>query len=324
MKKRRFEILIPQFFNRYPGEKQEKKALKEISYLPNEFICHFEHYGIQKIKVDYLFEKDFNKLPKNRLNKIKKQYNFVIHFSCTINIDVLLKIDKEYPETAFYICFEYKVINYLIALQISIPGIIHFSEGIVIAPIRLLREIDPMISLTREMFQFNLDNFKWPRLKILDINKTWLWLEPCFIDKISTNKLQRALFSFTWILHNDSLNDLTRELFYSLLGIEALYAIGNTNIMGQINEKVQLVLGELSDFKNVIKKMYDFRSRLVHGDLNIPSRMGIDCDGINEIEKFDTEILKSSCLALAILISTFQWMIENNCTELKFETTLKK
>lgn len=320
MKKRKFDILIPQSFNRYARDDQESKGKKEISKLPSEFVCHFEHYGTQKIIVEYLFENDFNKISKSRLKKFIKPYDLIIHFNCTIDNELLLSIDNENPKVAFLILFDYKVTAYLIALQISLPGIVHFSEGIVIAPVKINGELTPMISLVREMFAFNQDEFKWPRLKVLDVNKTWLWLEPLFKDKISTNKIQRALFGFTWI-HHDSLNDLTNELFYSLLGIEALYAKGNINIMGQINEKVQIVLGELTDFKKVIKQMYDFRSRLVHGDLDIPNKMSADYDIVN-IRKYDKELYKSSCLALAILISTFQWMIEKNCTELKFETKL--
>lgn len=320
MKKRKFDILIPQFFNRYPRDKQESKAKKEISKLPSEFVCHFEHYGTQKIVVDYLFENDFNKISKSRLKKIAKPYDLIIHFNCTIDNELLLSIDRENPEVAFLILFDYKVIAYLIALQISLPGIVHFSEGVAISPVKIAGEFTPMISLVREMFSFNQEEFKWPKLKALDINKTWLWLEPLFNDKISTNKIQRALFGFTWI-HHDSLNDLTHELFYSLLGIEALYAKGNINIMGQINEKVQIVLGELTDSKRVIKQMYDFRSRLVHGDLNIPSKMGVDYDNI-KIKQFDMEIYKSTCLAIAILVATFQWMVEKNCTEITFQTKL--
>ena len=89
----------------------------------------------------------------------------------------------------------------------------------------------------------------------------------------------------------------------------------------QVNEKVQLVLGEITEFKKSIKNMYNFRSRLVHGDLDIPSIIGENYQD-QRIERYDVELYHSALLSLAILVSTFQWMIENNQTELIFENRL--
>lgn len=51
-------------------------------------------------------------------------------------------------------------------------------------------------------------------------------------------------------------------------GLEALYCQGNSNLPGQLNVKSTLLLGDRVSFKKDFNKMYDYRSRFVHGDLN--------------------------------------------------------
>lgn len=66
--------------------------------------------------------------------------------------------------------------------------------------------------------------------------------------------------------------------------------------------------------------MYDFRSRLVHGDLDIPpSNYGLHDD---EAELYMLKAYESSCLAISILTVTFQEMVLENKSELIFRYVL--
>jgi hypothetical protein len=105
---------------------------------------------------------------------------------------------------------------------------------------------------------------------------------------------------------------------WALLGIEAVYVVGEEGITQQIHEKTQIYLGEKSNFKKSIKSMYNFRSKFIHGELEIPSYFRHHHSS-NEHEKYDKEITEATQLAVGILTATLQKLIIQDKKTLTFK-----
>jgi hypothetical protein len=67
-------------------------------------------------------------------------------------------------------------------------------------------------------------------------------------------------------------------------------------------------LGENTKFKKEFNKLYEFRSRFIHGDLDFPGRYTLG-DANPELEKYELAQEKTVSFAVAILIASFQEII---------------
>ncbi len=110
----------------------------------------------------------------------------------------------------------------------------------------------------------------WPPIKALNILEVWNWIstKKGFMEGFGGGPTGRALNAFTHLLLPASIIDEGTELFWSMVGLEALYTKGSSGIQEQVREKSQLLLGAQNSHKKEITRMYDLRSRFVHGDLN--------------------------------------------------------
>lgn len=217
--------------------------------------------------------------------------------------------------------FKYQVSNLLVLSNISFPGSIKTREGIVLLNGEKYDSFPSVYSIHRESLD-DISILKWPVYKNLTIYQVWQWFgsNNFSFRSHSKTKVARALNAFTY-LFKDSSSDTVFDLFWSLIGIEALYCTSKESISEQIYEKVQLVLGPVSESKKKIKGMYNFRSRLVHGDIDIPPN-NFDYDDIDE-EKFQKEMFDATILAVSILTATLQEIIIKNGTDLNFKYVLE-
>ena len=101
------------------------------------------------------------------------------------------------------------------------------------------------------------------------------------------------------------------------MGLEAFFCKGKEGLKQQIFEKSQLVLGEVKDYKKEIKQMYDIRSELIHGVLDLPYSFNENLES-KEWNTFNNKIYSASLVAIKMLIVTFQYMVKNNIEELDF------
>ncbi|WP_162427666.1 HEPN domain-containing protein [Pontibacter pudoricolor] len=157
----------------------------------------------------------------------------------------------------------------------------------------------------------------WPKITTLELSKTLAWFKDNSLhtDGCSKNKLHRAINAFSYqfsALHEHD----TSILFWTVLGIEALLAEGNTNIMNQIKIKSSIILGQPLDYKKKLDKLYNYRSRFVHGEINFPPKFSDDYDNF-EIEYWDY-----LHFATSILISLIRYLISENKVEYRFEYSL--
>ena len=165
---------------------------------------------------------------------------------------------------------------------------------------------------------------QWPKLTNISLSSTIKWISSpkWLLDQIGGSPLVRALNALTYVFSPEpELSGL--GIMYSLMGIEALYAQGQEDSIGeQILYKTQAIFGSREGLRKKIKGMYDFRSRLVHGQLDF-----VPCftDWYpSELRKTYKKLYDANDIAIAILLATFQKMIINDWKTLTFEYALRE
>lgn len=161
----------------------------------------------------------------------------------------------------------------------------------------------------------------WPQIKNLDIEATWRWAQRNnLFDSFGMTPVERAYNAFTYLLTQPRTDEVI-NLFWALVGIEALYAKGTSGVQQQILEKTQVLLGRRETFKKHLSEMYQVRSRFIHGDLPFPGQF-YHYDASPEFEKFTDKIGQATELATVVLIASLQMLVEKNWNGLNFSYKL--
>jgi hypothetical protein len=157
-------------------------------------------------------------------------------------------------------------------------------------------------------------NMKWPILKGVTLEQTveWFIKHNILLNNVSNSKASRAVNAFSQMFGN--LNEANSSfLFWSVLGIESLLAEGNNNVLNQIKAKCTLLFGEPTEFKKKINQLYNYRSRFIHGDIDLPPKFFYYND------KFETEYWSHLYFSVSILLALIRKLIIEDKTEFKFE-----
>lgn len=149
--------------------------------------------------------------------------------------------------------------------ELAYPGSIMTGEGVVADEGRMLANIDGKYFLSCAR-QYDADSNSWPEIKILDLTEVALWATSIGFAKSSfaTTRLQRTLAAFTHVIGLGRGND-GEILFRSMQGLEAFYCDGVGDLRRQLAHKSQVWLGPSDDKLNVVGKLYDVRSKFIHG-----------------------------------------------------------
>jgi hypothetical protein len=107
-------------------------------------------------------------------------------------------------------------------------------------------------------------------------------------------------------------------MFWALLGLEALYGRGRDGLADQLRSKSEVFLGAPAAHRRVISKMYDFRSRFIHGDLDVPFQAA----PFDELSGFTERLDEAELTGIALLVSSLQTLAAANQQELEFKYTL--
>lgn len=89
----------------------------------------------------------------------------------------------------------------------------------------------------------------------------------------SQTNVGRAMHCFTNFFDDDYHWVYPNDFLWSMIGLEALYGQGNQNMMSQIIQKSKIFLNLNDACEKKIKEMYDFRSRVFHGQVNITNKV---------------------------------------------------
>lgn len=213
------------------------------------------------------------------------------------------------------------LIAYLnLVATIARPGAIRFAEG------RILCAAADRRDDTRGYFSLMAEarnhaaTVNWPPLSDLSMLTVLNWLEalPALRDGMGREPVGRAVAALSHLFQSD-LSEHRDGLVWALLGLEALYAVGINGLQAQISEKSEIVLGPRTQHKKLVSRMYDFRSRLLHGDRDIPVAAFRSADReSDDVRKYEDEEYNSELIAISMLLATIQEMVRRQRHELAF------
>jgi hypothetical protein len=280
--------------------------------IPDEYYWHFVDHGpIGKLVstfnekvLKFSFNTDFD------YNKVKGYEVFsdkeTVETSEAIVLSLLSSEIKE------------KIFGLILATQIAKPGSLHLRKGVILVNGKKHMDIHGT-PLLRDAYSYS-KKINYPPIYFLSLQDIYAWLinNDLLLKNEPTSKLQIALNAFTFLFGKDLSPEI--ELVYTCMALEALYTKGNSNITEQLNDKIQIYLGQIFEYQRSIRKMYDFRSKFLHGILPIKPVF----DNSSIWPEHEVGIGDASYLSTMVLIATFQKMFMEDRTSLDFEYILKQ
>lgn len=211
--------------------------------------------------------------------------------------------------------FEKRISDLVVATNLAYPGSFRITKGAYVQNGKYVAGLDKLQS---SFLKYTLDfcrKIGYPSIKKIDLVKVWDWLNQFknYNVGFSDSKVERALNCFTFLLEKKE----PEKLFYAIMGIEALYAIGNSGIQEQVRSKSEIFLGKQEGFKKIYSNMYNFRSRFIHGDLNFPAKHSYCMDGRDS--KFNKTKQESTYFAIGLLVASLQKLCLLNKLDINFE-----
>jgi hypothetical protein len=303
---------------------------KELNKLSGQISVRFDNKNISSLDIKCLNHTD-SAIKKLFPSNSKKRYDkHFIQFSSKYAIISKDDFDRKWTDFAsfeYYVSWNVKML--IIYMNLAKPGAFQTSGGIMIVKEKIdktskkRQKFDSILSIVGDSLELR-DKLKWPAIKNLKLKTVLDFLGNHWnaFEKLPNSRIQRALNAFSYLFH-DAFRDTGNDLFYSVLGIESLFVTGHDNIQKQVDIKTQILFGRRIDFKKRFNELYDFRSRYIHGQLNISNQyFGDDLDD-HLYETHLNPLFENACFAVLILIASIQKHIELNKTELEFEYKLK-
>lgn len=159
----------------------------------------------------------------------------------------------------------------------------------------------------------------WPNLREVPLVEVWRWYvrHRESLDGFDGTAMGRALCAFSRLFEQKT-EDEPMQLLWALVGLEAVYAQGKSQLAQQLRDKAQAFLGPQVAFKKNVSRMYDFRSRFVHGDLDFPG-LSLLGDARETVARFDDELTDATAVAVALLAGTLQEVIRRDWDGVHFD-----
>ena len=163
----------------------------------------------------------------------------------------------------------------------------------------------------------------WPRLADPKVEHVWNWLRrlPGFGEGAPRGPAGRAVSALSQLFGEASAQTPVVGLVWALVGLEALFGNGTMGLKRQLMEKSEVLLGPRTAFKKRFDRIYDFRSRFVHGDIDFPLEYR-STEEIDEFERYADESVDAMLLAQAMLIAAVQRLVELDTYQVNFKYTL--
>lgn len=195
---------------------------------------------------------------------------------------------------------------------------IDFLAGIIFSKARKYIGKTKVLLSTLDFSYEHAKRIRWPVIKSLELNDTLSWFisNGLHTNYSSKNKLHRAINAFSYQFSNLHEKD-TSKLFWTMVGIEALLAEGVNNVMGQIKSKSSIILGQPVEYKKKLDKLYNYRSRFVHGDIDFPAKFSSDYDN------FESEYWDYLHFANSILLALIRTLVVMKKDAFEFEYRMK-
>ncbi|WP_341279177.1 hypothetical protein [Paenibacillus sp. FSL H8-0537] len=325
------EVLLP-IFSSLPFKHDLNEIIKQVI---NELVSTTFLFPIEadqlttnqvKVSFNLLDESDI------RINlckkSVRKRFFLLAHTELEI-IDELIEGIEEWNVPSIDLWskisvdhFVKRLYDFIISINIARVGSLQLDQGLIFIDNLIYKETEMMINNFQEVLFFT-QKTKWPVLEELEIHTVWNWItaKVGFLDGVGGTPVERALTALTYLFGSHSESNEGMDLFFTMIGLEALYCSSNNGIKEQLLEKSQVFLGAQNEYKKLFKSMYDYRSKFIHGGLNFPGKYYF-FEGSDEFDKFSKESYDVTLMAQSVLIATLQQLSKRNMNELNFKYSL--
>lgn len=326
--KTKFELYIP--FRNESNEHSEtsKLLIQELIEKSKLILIPLDKFGEVELQIEKTTAEKSDELKKLYPTFFTNDYIDILYFSSIIEFDSiyefeasqeLKKISKDTLNLGILTSiFECRFKNFLTFTQIAIPGSLLTDKGLFFRDNKYYHDVK---AISSNLLSVIYDKKTvWPKIDQMEIIKVWDYIKNVtfILTKKSESKIESGLNAFSYLIE-DNLESM-QSLFWAMSGIEALYAEGEIGIGYQIDVKAKVFLGEPKEYKNILKKLYNFRSKFIHGAMRIPIHDGwLSNDNQDE---FDEEFYKMECLATRLLTATLQNIIKKDLRKFDFEFKL--
>jgi hypothetical protein len=206
----------------------------------------------------------------------------------------------------------------VLAANIARPGLISIFGGefkadghtIVSAPV-LQNHLLDQLEVARDL--------GWPKEVRVAYPEALVWVSGVLSAHpfIGGTPVSRALAAFSHIAARGDNSTGHLELFWAMMGLEALYCDRTEALKRQHIDKAAVVFGPLSENKKRVRRLYDFRSSLVHGGMSIPYSFTGDYDDTG-IDSFHHELYEAESIAYLLLLASLQFLVRRKRVDLQF------
>ncbi|RHX83390.1 hypothetical protein [Leptospira stimsonii] len=209
------------------------------------------------------------------------------------------------------------IYDLLLIVHLSEPGALEFQFGKVI--------INNFYNITLPPFGKTFANaiemskhIVWPPIDSLPLSKVIKFFRKgdTLLPGFSSTNVERSLSAFTYLFTPQPTNELL--LMWSMVGIEALFTKESAGIMEQVRSKIFTLLGSDEKGRKLISKMYNLRSKFLHGGVDIPTNKF----GTNFMEpgtlQYDDDLLKTIEFSQVLLVSCLQKVIKLGKNPIEF------
>lgn len=162
---------------------------------------------------------------------------------------------------------------------------------------------------------------EWPPIITLSIEDTWIWLQQLSGSELGhgTGRVGRAVAALSYLAVRKDYTSSPVDLVWAMIGLESLFGKGNAGLKSQIIEKTKVLIGRPTEHKKRFDSIYDYRSRFVHGDLDLPFSYCLHDGSKHETDQFFSESTDCEEYASMILVSCIQQLVVRKLHSLEFE-----
>jgi hypothetical protein len=210
--------------------------------------------------------------------------------------------------------------DFVLACQIAIPGSADRCSGYAVVDGHLEGSFSVGPASVEAAFQ-EAGERSWPTLIELPVHTvlTWLGHVPGMSDGVPSEKVGHALSALSHILCFEGDTPGSVALMWCMLGLEALLVGSREGLSNQMLERAQAILGPIAEGPREFKNLYNFRSRFVHGDLDVPLAYS-PYDGAKARESFSDDSYQAELRACAMLVATLQQLAASSAYLFEFKT----
>lgn len=280
--------------------------------------CKDENLKNERILIGTLIIEAEGELEEHLKTKLEN-YNHNLEEN---NQEIFLEFENFF-EKDFFISLEKRLMDFILCINLAYPCLFEVRDFDIIYKdtYKVSENINLYGELCSDILNFQ-NELNIPIVNIIPINKCWEWLsiKTNLFEGMGELPIDRALNAMTYIISSKGYDDI----FYSMIGIEAIYSTDRSiDITEQIRRKIDILFGTIPGLRKKISKMYEVRSKLMHGSLKFPSKFYVN-DATEEFEEFlFKDYMETSKVALVLLVGTIQKFIINSANQIEYEYKVK-